>query len=195
MPHLILIRHAQSQPDSNAPAHTWVLTEAGRANCLTLAEHLRPWQPDIMVASTEKKAICTGQLAAGALDIPFETAANLHEHCRSTVPFFASHADFQAAVAHFFAHPDELVLGEETANQAQTRFAQSVDGVVARHPKTNVAIATHGTVMSLYIAHATGWQPFPIWQRLGMPAFVVLSLPERKLISITYRLNGQPPDA
>jgi hypothetical protein len=42
----------------------------------------------------------------------------------------------------------------------------------------------HGTLISLYVARAAGVEPVPLWQRLGLPAFVVLALPARSLVAV-----------
>jgi hypothetical protein len=36
----------------------------------------------------------------------------------------------------------------------------------------------------LFVALSAGVEPFPLWSRLGLPSFVVLSLPEMELVSI-----------
>jgi broad specificity phosphatase PhoE len=100
----------------------------------------------------------------------------LHEHERDTVVFLRR-AEFEAAVAGFFARPDELALGRETAAQALDRFSRAVDGVLAAHPQGTVAIVTHGTVLSLFVAARTGVDPFPFWRDLALPELVVQDLP------------------
>ena len=75
-------------------------------------------------------------------------------------------------------------FGDETANQAYHRFHQAVTTSLARHPHDTVAIVAHGTVMALFVAHAAGVDPFAFWQRLDLPAFVVLALPEMELLAI-----------
>lgn len=74
------------------------------------------------------------------------------------------------------------MLGNETANDALNRFVRALDEVVTSYPSENVAIVTHPTVMSLYIASRTGTDCYGYWKRLGMPAFAVLSLPDLRLI-------------
>ena len=70
-----------------------------------------------------------------------------------------------------------LVLGKETADQAHARFAAAVEGILAEHVDRNIAVIAHGTVISLYVARAAGLDPMCLWERLGLPSYVVLSVP------------------
>jgi len=59
----------------------------------------------------------------------------------------------------------------------------------------NVVVFTHGTVLSLYVARATGIEPFALWKRLGLPSFVVLTLPQCKIIRVVEKIALTPPAA
>ncbi len=50
-------------------------------------------------------------------------------------------------------------------------------GVMERHAHENIAVVAHGTVITLFVARAAGIEPFALWRRLGLPSFIVLSLP------------------
>lgn len=179
---LILIRHSLPEIVPEQPASQWRLSDAGRRRCTSLAERLASHEPVVIVSSLEPKAMETGQIVAAILGIPFETAANLHEHERRNVGFFADREQFQARVVSVFEHPGERILGEETADEAHVRFAQAIAGVIEQYPGGNLSVVTHGTVMSLFVSRATGIAPVPFWKRLGLPAFVVLSLPDFGLL-------------
>jgi broad specificity phosphatase PhoE len=138
---------------------------------------------DRIVTSTERKAIETGELAAKRLAIPCQTAEGLHEHQRDTVPYFDSPSDFLAAVTRLFDHPNELVLGEETGLQARTRFTTSVENVMRTHPLENIAIVTHGTVLSLFVSQFTEIEVSQFWRSLGMPAITAFTHPDMKLLA------------
>lgn len=182
MPPLILVRHSQSQMDPEQPARYWGLTAEGRLRCQVLAEALRPYQPQRIVSSREPKALETGQLLAQALRLPWTMAAGLHEHEREHLPFLDTQT-FLARVADLFVRPTELVLGEETARQAEGRFTQAVTAALARYPDECLAITTHGTVLSLFVARLCGLDGYKLWQWLEMPAFVVLTYPQGELLA------------
>lgn len=178
MSKLILVKHSLPEIKPDVPANRWRLSDEGRARCALLSDRLALHTPDIVVASVEPKATETGQIVAARLKIPFETAKDLHEHNRSNVPFFADKKQFQASVEAFFANPQELVFGAETAAGAYARFSKAVIGAMMRHAGKNLVIATHGTVLTLFVSRVSNKKPFPFWQQLGLPSFVVLSLPE-----------------
>ncbi len=175
MSKLILIKHAQPILDPAVPSRQWRLAEIGRKQSLQLARRLSEYAPDVIVASVEPKAAETGRIVAEQLGLPLETAPNLHEHERTTVPFHPSGQAFRAEVRHFFEKPDELVFGEETADRAHERFATAVDAVLTAHPGQTVAIVAHGTVITLYVAHLQNLEPYPFWRQFELADFVVRS--------------------
>lgn len=184
---LIFIRHANPAIDREKPAHTWPLSDEGRARSRLMVEGLREFAPQVVVASEEMKATETGQIAAELLGIPFETAPGLHEHVRPKANW-VGREEFEAQVTALFKRPDELVLGAETANEAHDRFAVAIHAALERHPQKTVAIATHGTVMTLFISRVAGIEPVEFWKAIGMPAFTVLSLPDYEIKAIVNEL-------
>lgn len=190
MPELILVRHSHPEILPTVPANQWLLSDEGRQRCRPLADRLALHRPDVIVTSLEPKAVETGQIVAHRLGKPFESADGLHEHDRSEVTF-GSKERFEAKVARFFAQPEQLVFGRETADQAHQRFAQAVTSVIRTHPHKNVAVVTHGTVMTLFVSRAVGLEPFPFWKRLGLPAFAVLSLPGFDLVTVVEDVENE----
>jgi broad specificity phosphatase PhoE len=183
MPNLIFIRHSQSQLDPETPSRLWKLTEEGRRRCKLLAAHLIPYELDVIITSAEPKAIETGKLVAQRLGIPCRVMENLHEHERETAPFFDTQEEFLEAITNLFAKPTKLVYGDETAIQAQKRFTAAVESVIAAYPQENIAIVTHGTVLSLFASQHTGIDVYSFWRGLGLPALVAFSHPEMKLLA------------
>ncbi|MFP4343187.1 MAG: histidine phosphatase family protein [Anaerolineales bacterium] len=188
MRHLILVRHSIPEIRADLPAAEWQLSEAGRQRCLTLAEELRALDPAFMVTSREPKALETGRLVARELHLPVEEHADLHEHDRRDVPLMPSREAFEVLVTRLFREPDLLVFGRETAVEARERFTAAVQAVMEQHREGNVAIVSHGTVITLYVAEATGLDPVPFWRSLGLPALVVLSWPACELQRVVRRV-------
>ncbi|MBX6342603.1 MAG: histidine phosphatase family protein, partial [Thermomicrobiaceae bacterium] len=82
---------------------------------------------------------------------------------------------------------------EESADEAHARFSAAIDRALARHPTGTLAVVTHGTVMALFVARATGQEPFALWrrlQRLGTPAVVALPRPRLEVLA----LEGVDPE-
>ena len=180
MRHLLLIRHAQTKVDPGAPAKTWRLEPSAYDACKALAGDLKRYTLRRIITSEEFKAEETGRAVAEALGIPYETAPNLYEHDRTGVPFMGETLFLQTMQASF-EHPDKLVFGQETGAQARARFDGAVKEVLERYPDEPLAIVSHATVMSLFIAHYNELNPFTYWRTLAMPDSVSLCLPEFRL--------------
>jgi broad specificity phosphatase PhoE len=180
---LILIRHSLPQIDPETPSYRWRLSGEGRRRCGDLAGYLLPYALTKIITSTEPKAIETGEFVARELGISWKKATGLHEHERVNVPYTSSNR-FEESVQNFFDNPDQLVFGEETAEQAGKRFEDAVQEQLDRYPDENLAIVAHGTVISLFVQSVAKIDAYPIWRQLGLPAFVVFSWPDFELLSV-----------
>jgi broad specificity phosphatase PhoE len=190
MRRLIFVRHSLPEIDPSLPAREWHLSEAGRQLCRPLAQELVAFSPDVIVTSVELKAIETGQLVAQMLNKPVAIEPGLHEHEREKGAF-TTRARFETQVARLFAEPRKLVFGNETADEAHTRFTRAVAKVLKKHSGQNIVVVTHGTVLTLYVSRAVGLDPYPFWKRLGLPAFVVVSLPDLDLVTVVENVIAE----
>ena len=75
------------------------------------------------------------------------------------------------------------MLGKETADQARARFSNALQALQTEYPNQSLAIVSHGTVITLFVEKLTGLEPFPFWKKLGLPSFVVFSLPGLKSVA------------
>jgi broad specificity phosphatase PhoE len=180
----IFFRHSLPVMDPAIPAREWRLSEEGQLRCRLLAGRLAHFNPQRIVSSLEPKALETAQIVAETLSMPYESAVGLHEHVRSRTGYTSQEA-FDASVKAFFEQPDQLVYGDETADQTHTRFTQAVETIQDRYPgQTPLVIVTHGTVISLYVARACGVDPFSLWKSLKLPCIVVCSAHNPNIISL-----------
>ena len=189
MPALVLVKHSLPEIDSAVPANQWHLSQEGRLRSRVLGRRLVQYDIDVVVSSVEPKALETAQIAARSLHKPLKIVAGLHEHDRSNVQFLAKE-QFAESIARFFARPTDLIFGKETASQAHSRFSRAVSGVSATYSKENVALITHGTVMSLFAGPIAGLEPLALWKQLGLPSWLVLSHPNFRLVEVCGRIDG-----
>ena len=189
---LILIKHAAPLVDPQKSSEQWKLSEKGRESCAPLADALRALEPKILVSSEEPKAQETAQLAASRLSVPTQTAKNLHEHDRSNVPHMRS-GEFISHMELFFRKPEDLVLGKETAAEAQARIESALRDLLEKHPSGNIAVVTHGTVLALFLAARSSRNGFDLWREMGLPSFAVLSLPDYRLEQLQSKVAASPP--
>ncbi|HWQ13937.1 MAG TPA: histidine phosphatase family protein [Roseiflexaceae bacterium] len=183
MAHLVLVKHSLPAIDPARPAHSWHLAPEGRRRCAALAAHLAAYLPARLACSPEPKAAETAALAGASLGLVPHVVGGLEEHHRATAAFLGQEA-FQRTMAAFFAAPDRLIFGEETADAAYHRFDTAVGQLIAAAPHETHIVVAHGTVISLFASRHCGLAPFPLWQRLGLPSFVVLELPALRLVTV-----------
>lgn len=180
---LLLIRHSAVQRSQETPSREWPLSDDGRSRTRQFAPQLIPYNLTRIFTSEEPKARETGQIIANELGLPWQTAPDLQEHSRENAPFFISQEGFETAVARFFNNPDQLVFGNETANQALERFDTAVHRLITDYPEDTLAIVTHGTILTLFVTHYnTQIDPLTFWQNLSLPCKIILSLPTLTLL-------------
>src|SRR5262249_6005844 len=152
--HLLLVRHSTPEIALGVPARDWRLSAEGRARAHLLAERLTAYSPALLASSDEPKAIETASILGQRLGLSSEIVPDLREHERPNAPLLDA-AAFQAAIARFFAHPEAIVFGAESAAQALARFSHAVSGLIARAPAGDTLLVTHGTVLALFVAAVT----------------------------------------
>lgn len=186
---LLLIKHSLPEIDPTVPASRWRLSEIGRLRCQPLAERLADYGIGALVTSVEPKAVETATIVGDRLGLVPDIVEGLHEHERDLVGFLPR-TEFEGKVADFFARQGALVLGSETGEDAYARFAKALDAVIEVYACGDLAVVTHGTVISLFVSRATGTDLLPLWKRLQLPALVALSLPEFRLLDLVEDPSG-----
>jgi len=178
---LILVRHSLPEIVESVPAHAWELSDEGRARVTRLAEKLKLYQLEVIGSSVEPKARETAEILCKSLVVDTVVMDGLHEHERFGVSL-VSKDEFQSLVRELFEKPDDLILGNETATQALERFKESVEMLMDLYAGKQMAIVSHGTVISLFTSWLTGVDGYLFWKDLGMPAIVVLDMINKELL-------------
>lgn len=179
--YLIFVKHSLPQIIEGVPAREWHLSEEGKLRAEHLAQRLGAYQLEVIVSSVEPKAVETAQTISKVLKLEPTFAENLHEHDRSETRYLSGD-EFQNAVREFFSKPDELVFGNETANDACNRFSKAVHSILATHSNKRIAIVSHGTVISLFVSRLTGASDYPLWLDFGLPSYIVLDIDSKTLV-------------
>lgn len=173
--YLILVKHSLPKVVESVPAREWHLSDEGKLRSELLAQRVASYRPEVLVSSVEPKAIETAQIISNELKLESISIDNLHEHDRSETPYLGRD-EFQSVVREFFSKPDELVFGNETANEAHSRFSRAMHPVLEIHKNRTIAIVAHGTVISLFVSRLTGISDILLWSELGLPSFVLLDM-------------------
>jgi len=180
---LVLVKHSIPEIISTVPAKGWRLSQSGQMRCITLAEKLAPFLPDVIISSTEPKAIETAQIIAKKFNKPFSAVSGLQEHDRTNVGLLEKE-QFESKVKEFFDKPESLVFGRETASQSLARFSKALSSIETEYPDKNIMVVAHGTVISLFVNKFNSIEAFSFWRKLELPSFAVLSLPNHKLVKL-----------
>jgi broad specificity phosphatase PhoE len=186
---LILIKHSLPEIVQEHPARQWQLNDEGRRRAALLSERLKAFAPMAMLCSDEPKALETAQIAARPLGLEPRVLDGIYEHERRRVGFLAT-ARFVDGVRDLFRFPDKHVFGDETADESYRRFADAIDTTLAAIPTGNIAVVTHGTVLSLFASRRAAIDGFALWQSLDLPAFIVLALPGFRLTTTVRSVLG-----
>lgn len=187
---VILIKHSAPVLERDVAPKLWRLSEEGRRRSVVLADFLRRYGPEIFVSSGEPKAVETAEIAAECLGIGHHVYPGLHEHDRTGAPFLDAD-EFRQKAKSFFGRPDELVWGNETAEEAEERFERALRDVLDGRDEDVVAVVAHGTVISLFVAGINGQDAHRLWERLGLPSLCVLG-PDLRLREVVGRVEAPP---
>lgn len=179
MTKFLLVRHAAPDIDPGRKASTWPLNGSGRAAARELADRLAGERPDLIVTSRETKAQRTGAIIAAVLGVPMRERAGLGEQGGDSVPWMDDWETFRMEVRRHFEEPSRAVLGQESADDAATRFSGVVAEVLedARFP----VLVSHGRIMASYLAAVTGVDAWTIWNSFMLPDAIAVD-PERRTI-------------
>jgi len=176
---LYMVRHANPQVDPTVAACKWRLSTVGIERAGELAKLLAGRGIEGVVCSGEPKAVETAQILAEQLGLQVEIEKGLQEHERPLTPgSFTSREEFQTQVRAFFEQPGRLVMGRETAEQCFERFNRAMHKVIGSHPDKTLAVVTHGTALSLFIARYNDLEGYTFWKGLGMPACIQVKMPD-----------------
>ena len=180
---LHLVKHSLPVIDLHQPSSNWRLGPAGSRLSVLVAERLASADVDAVFSSVEPKAEETGRIIADRLGVPFATLEGLQEQARDSVGWLDSVDAFETAISMLFAEPDKPVFGAETADQAHTRFTAALEKVMTAETG-DIAVVSHGTVITLYVARANHLEPVPLWKQLGLPSLVTVEWPSGNLLEV-----------
>lgn len=156
---VLLIRHAEPAVDASVHPTEWALTPVGLTAARALGQKLAgELGRRIVAASWERKSIETAAAMVGNVDGVL-LDGRLGEVRR---PWTAT--GHREAVLAYLGGAE--LPGWETRAEALTRFRDGIEAL----PSGEVALVTHGTVMTLFVASVVDGLDAPaFWSQLTMP--------------------------
>jgi broad specificity phosphatase PhoE len=175
---LYLVRHAAVTVRPDVPGPYWHLSPEGRDGASALAED--PCWPHVAIicSSPEPKAVATAQRIAARHAKSIVIERDLHEvEGRAWTS-----GDYRAVVQRYLA--GELIEGWEPRDAALDRMRSAVDAIAQRHPDEEVAVVSHGLVLTLWLAGLLGLDPvgtFDLWNRIRFPDLAIIDPAARRV--------------
>jgi broad specificity phosphatase PhoE len=174
---LYLVRHASVDPRQEQPSAIWHLSLEGRAEANALAAK-DCWASLARVySSAEPKAIATAQRIAMRNALPLSVEPDLGEVARPWVD-----ADYKTQARRYLS--GELLAGWEPRDTALGRVRSAIHGILAHHAEADVAVVSHGLVLSLYLSELLALdapKTVELWDSIGFPDFAVVDPQPPKL--------------
>ena len=164
------------------PAKNWPLTVEGERRAKIFAATVSQFQPTHIYSSSERKARETAAIIAAAIGCQHSPIEGVQEHDRSEIIDMPGHI-FHEQVKLLLNDPQNHKFGGETGVAVVQRFEGALLKLLRRHPGETIAVASHGTAITLFLAAHGLVDPVPFWQRLELPALVSLAVQPWRLLT------------
>ena len=180
MRRLVLVRHAQVRLDPELPPRSWELTAEGRAAAERLARLPVFAGVEAVVTSPEPKARVTAEPIAKAAGVELRVEQELREAERGPAPV-DNRARFIAQVDAWLGGAP--VPGWEARDDAAARIVACVARLL-EELTGDIALVSHGTVLSLYLAWLRGEDRVALaeWEAIPLPAVAVVDPSARRIL-------------
>src|SRR5262249_52503159 len=141
---LYLVRHAESAPDFTIPEADWPLSDTGRAQAATLAEHARSFGATRLISSPYRRAMETLDPIARALALPIEPIDDLRErHMRDGYV-----EDWDAMLRELWRDLDARLPNCESGMQCRRRVVRCIDDLALAHAGETLVACSHGNAIA-----------------------------------------------
>lgn len=161
---LYFVRHAHSPYVPNREAERG-LSEQGRRDASRVAEILTQYDIDVVVSSPYARAVDTVRETAEQVGTEVRTELGFRERRLAE-----SHVeDFEKAITRVWEEPSFSWPGGESNEVAQQRGIEAVNRTLDQWDGKNIAIGTHGNILTLILNHYDETYDFEFWQQLAMP--------------------------
>ncbi len=159
---LILVRHAESAPDSEIPESDWPLSELGRTQAQALVGEI---QVDRIYSSPYPRAVHTLLPVAEHLGLSVETMDDLRERRLAGRML----DNWLEALQNAWADFDRCLPGGESSRTCQNRVSEAMRDIAIANEGKVVAVASHGNALALFLNSIDGSFGFKEWQQMQNP--------------------------
>ncbi|MHA1935518.1 MAG: histidine phosphatase family protein [Candidatus Thorarchaeota archaeon] len=147
----VFVRHAESIVDDRKVPSEWVLSSIGKRHALELASNIEFQNLDIIVASSEQKAIDTALPLSEKLGLKIIQNSAFNELARTHITG-QTIQQYRAKVESIFSQPSKSIPGWESPQDGLNRISDGVEALDAQYESQKIMIVSHGMILSLYFA-------------------------------------------
>ncbi len=159
---LFLVRHAHAD---YGPDEMRSLSPSGAAAALRVADVLFDRKISSIVSSPYRRAVETVQPLADRLGLSIEIDQDLRERQLAA----GAVGDFQRRVEETWLDFELAHLGGESNAAAQARVNAAIGRIANAAAGRNIAIATHGNALALFLRTIDPAVDYAFWARLSFP--------------------------
>ena len=159
---IVIVRHAQSAPDSEIPESDWPLSELGRKQARDLVGTL---DVDRIYSSPFPRAIDTLKPVADGLNLAIETVHDLRERRLAKGMLDNWLEELERAWGDF----DRCLPGGESSRNCQDRVCQAMMQIAQDNEGKTVAVASHGNAIALFLNSIDAAFGFNEWRQMQNP--------------------------
>ncbi len=152
---LIFLKHSKTIIDQNIPVSEWELSPDGFKKLKDRLTNSDFKNIEIIISSSEKKAIKTAEIFANYFDLEIIVYDNFRELNRDKGNFGTSET-YLENVKDTITFRSQSFNNWETADNALRRFNNGMKKINENYQKKKILIVSHGIIINLYFAYLRG---------------------------------------
>ncbi|WP_309123010.1 histidine phosphatase family protein [Paenibacillus sp.] len=186
---IYMIRHAES-PFVFGEERSRGLSEEGFEAARKVADRLESEAIHGIVSSSYVRAKQTVQRLAERNNLPIIEYEELRERPIKGLDYQAPWEELLAAIEKSFKDPDFALEGGESTRQAQERAIPVIRTLLKEYEGKNVAIGTHGNIMTIIMNYYDPSYGFEFWNRTSKPDIYKMTFVDGRLHKIDRLWEG-----
>lgn len=171
---IYMVRHAES-PYTEEDERYRGLTPQGKEAAGAVTDILLQHNIEAVVSSPYARAVQTVEGLAERLGLEIELEEDLRERLLAGVYYPVEDKDFMPAIERLFREPGFAMPGGESNEGSQQRSIAALQQVMKRHKGKNIAVGTHGNIMTLMLNYFDDSYGLEFWKQTSKPDIYKLS--------------------
>lgn len=152
---IYFLRHGKTKVDANTPISQWLMHPTGAEQAQQLAETDVFKDIEIIITSTEQKAVDTAQPIAQKLGLEIQQVPELSELDRDKGGFMPAE-EYEEMAQQALTNLHVPAGNWESAQHALDRFSAAVQKIDSTYTNKKILIVGHGYTINMYFAQLLG---------------------------------------